>query len=113
MAHFGCEGGSKTPLFKNDVYQGTDPAVIIITRRCETSCRTRTYCLKGDVESALSFLTELQRGHFHSRRTRRGSPKPEREDCQQNDESFHCSYGVTSNRAEVSLKISMENTGVL
>lgn len=61
-------------VFKSDVYQGTDPAGIIITRLNETSCRTRTYCLKGDVEGALSFLTKLQRGHFHSHGTRQYSP---------------------------------------
>jgi len=67
-------GPAQVFLFKSDDYQGTDPAGIIITRLSEMFCRTHTYCLKGDVEGALSFLTKLERGHFHTHGTCQGSP---------------------------------------
>lgn len=60
-------------VFKSDVYQGTDPAGIIITSLSEMSCRART-CLMGNVKGALSFLTTFQRGHFHTHGTCQGSP---------------------------------------
>lgn len=62
-------------VFKSNVYQGTDPAGIIITRLSEMSRRTRT-CLMGNVKGALSFLTTFQSGHFHTRGTCQGSPNP-------------------------------------
>lgn len=60
-------------VFKSDVYQGTDPAGIIITRLSKMSRRTRT-CLMGNVKAVLSFLTTFQRGHFHTHGTCQGGP---------------------------------------
>lgn len=60
-------------VFKSDVYQGTDPAAIIITRLSKMSRRTRTRPM-GNVKAVLPFLTVFHRGRFHAHGTCQGSP---------------------------------------
>ena len=101
-------GPVKVFVFKSDVYQGTDLAVIIITRLSEMSCRART-CVWWETSKVLCLFSRLPKRTFPCSWNVPRQSKAEWEDYQQRDESFHSNYRLTSNRTEASLKISTQN----
>lgn len=89
-------------VLKSDVYLGTDPAGIIITSLSEMSCRARTHVSNGKRQRCSVFSHRVPERTFPYLWNMPRQSKAGWEDYQQNDESVHSDYRLTSNRNQES-----------